>query len=111
MKFLMISKPREAIFTLPPALLRQLTEASLAAANKQKKEGKILEIYWIPGSTCGVAIGECKTGEEMVKNFGEMPINAFYSYEVYPLADFNESMKMLIERLKEAEKMMPAPPK
>jgi len=111
MKFLIIGKPREAVSTLPPALLRQLVEASTAATNKQKKEGKISEIYWIPGAATTVTLGECKTAEEMVKMYNEIPIAMYYGYEVYPLADFNESMKTIIETLKQAEKMMPAPPK
>jgi muconolactone delta-isomerase len=111
MKFLMIGKPRDVVYTLPPALGRQLTEASVVAANKQKKEGKFQELYWIPGAATCVTLGECKTAEEMVKNFNEIPWNAFYAYEIYPLADFNESMKIIIERFKEAEKMMPASPK
>jgi hypothetical protein len=110
MKFLIIGKLKDAISTLPQALRRQLTEASIAATNKQKKEGKFEEIYYLPGGGL-VIIGGCKTAEEMVRNFNEIPINAFYSYEIYPLADFDESMKIIIERLKEAEKMMPAPPR
>jgi muconolactone delta-isomerase len=111
MKFLVIGKPREALFTLPLALGRQLTEASLTAINKQKKEGKLLEIYWIPGATTGVSLYECKTAEEMVKNLNEIPISMFYGFESYPLADFNESMKIIIERTKEMEKMMLGAPK
>jgi len=111
MKFLVIGKPREALFMLPLALARQLTEASVIAMNKQKKEGKLLEIYWIPGAATTVSLYECKTAEEMVKNFNEVPITMFYSFESYQLADFNEAMKIVIERVKEMEKIMPAPPK
>jgi muconolactone delta-isomerase len=111
MKFLVISKPREALFTLPLTLSRQLTEASVTAINKQKKEGKLLEIYWIPGAATSVGLYECKTAEEMVKNFNEIPITAYYGFESYQLADFNESMKIIIERMKEMEKIRPAPPK
>jgi len=109
MKFLMIGKPTDAVYTVPPALARQLTEASAAVANKQKKEGKFQEIYWIPGSGTVVVLGEHKTAEEMMKDFNEIPWNAFYSYEIYPLADFFESIKVMLERFKEMEKMMPAP--
>jgi muconolactone delta-isomerase len=111
MKFLVIGKPREALFTCPLALTRQLTEASLPVMNKQKKEGKLLEIYWIPGAATTVSLYECKTAEEMVKNFNEIPITVFYGFESYQLADFNEAMKIIIERTKEMEKMMPGAPK
>jgi hypothetical protein len=111
MKFLVIGKPREALFMLPLALARQLTEASVPVINKQKKEGKLLEIYWVPGAATCVSLYECKTAEEMVKNFNEIPIAGLYGFESYQLADFTEAMKIIIERTKEMEKMMPAPPK
>ena len=47
----------------------------------------------------------------MVKDFNAVPISAYMGYEIYPLADYNESMKILIERLKQAEKMMPNAPR
>lgn len=119
MKFLVIGKPREVAFTVPIhdrlALSKQLTEASVTAMNKQKKEGKLLEIYWIPGAATIVSLYECKTAEEMVKNFMEIPITAYYSFESYQLADFNEAMKIAMETametMKQMEKVMPAPPK
>jgi len=111
MKFLVIGKPREALFTLPLALLRQLVETSVTAMNKQKKEGKLLEMCWIPGAATTVSLYECKTAEEMVKNFIEIPITLYYSSESYPLADFNEAMKIAMETAKQMEKIMPAPPK
>ena len=111
MKFLMIGKARDALFTLPPGLVRQLTEASTTATIKQKKEGKFQEIYWIPGGAATVTIGECKTAEEMVKNFNEIPIATYFNYEIFQLADFTESMKIITEKFKEAEKMMASTPK
>jgi muconolactone delta-isomerase len=109
MKFLIIGKQKDSARTLPPALARQLTEESVAAANQQKKEGLILEIYWIPGAYSTVTLGECKSAEEMVKIFSDQSIAAYYDYEIHPLADFNESMNILIERLKRSEKMMQVP--
>jgi hypothetical protein len=110
MKFLIIGKVKDVALTLPPALSRQLLEASLAVMNQHKKEGKILEFYFIPGAR-SVIIGESKTAEEMVRNFSEAPVTMYMDWEIYPLADFNEGMKTIIGRLKEAEKMMPGPPR
>jgi hypothetical protein len=107
MKFLTIAKIKDMALTLPPALGRQLTEASAAVVNKQKKEGKILEVYWIPGAGTMVTISEFKTAEEMVNSFNQAPVANYTSFENYPLADFNESMQIIIERLKELEKMIP----
>jgi len=36
---------------------------------------------------------------------------SIFKIEIYPLADFNESMKAYIEMTKAAEKMMPSPPR
>jgi muconolactone delta-isomerase len=111
MKFLFIGKTRDVGIALPPALIRQLLEATVAAMNQQKKEGKILEVYFIPGAASFVTLGEFKTAEEMVRNFNTMPFATYMVFEIHPLADFNESMKIIMEKLKEAEKMMPGAPK
>jgi len=111
MKFITIAKMRDVAFTLPPTLMRQITEASVAVVNKQKSEGKILECYWVPGAATMFTIGECKTAEEMVQNYNEAPAANYMIFETLPLADFNESMKIIIENFKQAEKMMPSVPK
>ncbi len=111
MKFLTIGKVKDIGLALPPALSRQLTEATVAAVNQQRKEGKLQEFYWIPGAATTVGISECNSAEELVKNFNAVPFSAFMSFETFPLADFNESMKIVIERLKEAEKMMASAPR
>jgi muconolactone delta-isomerase len=111
MKFLFIGETRDVGIALPPALIRQLLEATVAAMNQLKKEGKILEVYFIPGAASFVTLGEFKTAEEMVKNFNMMPFATYMNFEIHPLADFNESMKIIIEKLKQAEKMMAGAPK
>ena len=108
MKFLITGKMKDMALAVPIPLYRQLTEAGVAVINKQKKEGKVQEAYWIPGVGTTVIIGEANTAEELVKNFNEAPISAYMSFEIFPLADFNESMKIIIERLKAAEKLFPS---
>lgn len=107
MKFLVMGKVKDIFFTLPPGLARQLAETTVAVMNEQKKQGKILEYYDIQGGARSVAIVENTTGEDMAKVFGEIPLASYMDFEIYPLADFNKSMKIAIEGLKEAEKMMP----
>ena len=111
MKFLILGKMKDIGLALPPALGRQLMEASVAVVNKQKKEGKIEQVYWIPGAGTSVSIGECKTAEELMRNLNEAPTADYFGFEISPLADFNESMKILVEKMKEAEKMMVSSPK
>ena len=111
MKFLSIGSMKDIFFTLPPSVQRQLMEASLANMNQDKKAGKILEFYFIPGSGRSVVISEVKSVEELVRNISQTPVTAFMNMETYPLADFNESAKSILEGLKTAEKMFAAPPK
>ncbi|MGD0794531.1 MAG: hypothetical protein ABR958_02905 [Dehalococcoidales bacterium] len=110
MKFLSISKPKDTLTMLPPAVTRQLMEISVAAIKQQKKEGKILEYYYSPAA-CSVVILDYKNAEEWVKDQNSIPILAYYDSEIYPLADFDESMKSFLETIKAAEKMMPGMPK
>jgi len=109
MKFLTISSLKDTISTLPPAISRQLMEASVAWVNEQKKAGTILEIYTLPGWRRTVVICEHESAEHVVQTIVGMPLATFMDFEVYPLADFGESMKASIESAKRAEKLFPAP--
>jgi muconolactone delta-isomerase len=79
--------------------------------NQQKQAGKVLEIYYIPGWERSVAIGEAESAEDLVKILNEMPGSGLIDFKIYPLADFDESMKYVIEALKKAEQQFPAPPR
>jgi muconolactone delta-isomerase len=111
MKFLTIGNLKDTASTAPPAVMRQLLETSMATMNQQKKAGKLLEMYSVAGWNRVMVISEAKSAEEIVQNISESPITPFYNMEVYPLADLNEVAKIMLERLKAAEKMMPASPR
>ena len=111
MKFLVMGSIRDSAAILPPSVVRPLLEATNAAVNQQRKAGKLLETYWVPGWGRVVAISESKSAEEIVQNMNELPVSGFMNYEIYPLADYDESAKIMLERMKAMEKMMPAPPK
>jgi len=111
MKFLTISRSKDTMSTLPPSVLRQLMEATVAYMDEGRKKGAFLEYYFIPGWDRAVVISEAKSAEEIVQSISGLPIGSFLDIEVYPLADPNESMKIFIESLKAAEKMFPVPPK
>ena len=111
MKFLVISTFKDTILTVSPSVVRKAMEASLDGLNQHKKAGKILEMYLIPGWNRLVIIGETKSVEEIVQNISEPPGSGLYNIEVYPLADLDESRKILLESVKAAEKIMPGPPK
>ena len=111
MKFLTITNMKDTASTVPPSVMRPLMEATLDLMNREMKAGRILEAYFMAGSGRSMIITEAKSAEEIVQRISEVPIEAFMDFETYPLANFNESMKVHIENLKRAEKMFPVPPK
>jgi len=108
MKFLVIASVKDTASMLPPAIVRQLLEATAAWTNQQKKAGKILEVYAIPGGRT-IALCEHPSAEDLDQTLIGCPIGAFTNWEVYPLADFDESIKADIESAKRAEQLFPAP--
>lgn len=110
MKFLVMSRLKDTAVALPPSVMRQLLEVSMAAMEQEKKAGEILDFYYSPAG-CSVAILEKKNAEEWVKDQASIPILSYMDFEIYPLSDGFPAMKILIESLKAAEKMMPGPPK
>jgi len=111
MKFLLIGRIKDTALTLPPSVARQIMEASVPVMNQQKKAGKVVEFYWAPGVNCSVVIRECKSAEDVLRDMNEVPQAALLDFDIYPLADFNESVKIMLEGFKAREKMMPAPSK
>ena len=112
MKFLTIAcAKKETMSTLPPSVMSQLMKATDAYMDEGKKKGEFLEYYYIPGWNRSIVISESKNAEEIVQKISGVPISGFMDFEVYPLADPKESMKIFIESLKAAEKMFPSPPK
>jgi muconolactone delta-isomerase len=108
MKFLTISTLKDTWVALPPAIGRQLMEASVAWANQQKQAGVILEIYAIPDGRT-VVICEHPSAEDLAQTLAGVPMGGFMNFEVYPLADFDQAMKAYIEAAKAAEKLFPPP--
>jgi muconolactone delta-isomerase len=108
MKFIGIGKQKEVAATIPPAVLRQLLEVSIAAMKQQKKEGKLLEYYFVPGWFKTVLITEYQSPEEAYASISAAPITNYMDIEIYPLADGWKIGDAMLESLKQAEKMMPA---
>ena len=107
MKLLVIGKPKDAMTTLPPGLIRQLLETSLVALGEQKGAGRFLEGYYSP-TGYSIAILDYKDADEWAKEQASVPIVRYYDWEVYPLAQLEEGMKSLLESLKAAERVMSA---
>jgi muconolactone delta-isomerase len=111
MKFLTIAKMKDTASTVPPSVMRPLMEVTLDLMNQEMKAGRILEAYFMAGSSRSIVIAEAKSAEEIVQRISALPTGGFMDFETYPLANFNESMKANIEALKAVEKMFPGPRK
>ena len=106
MKFLTISKMTDSAALCPPATMRQILEATLAWVDAEKKAGKILDIYAIPGGRTAVICNH-PSAEDAAQTIASIPMGAFMNFEVYALADFGETMKAYVENLKRAEQPVP----
>ena len=83
-------------------------EASAAWVNQQKQAGVILEIYTVAGWARIAVICQHESAEHLFQTITGMPLAGFMNFEVYPLADFDQSMKVHLEAAKAAEQMFPA---
>ena len=110
MKLLCISKVKDSFLTMPPAVMRQILELSMAAMEQQKRQGKVLEYYYSPAGY-QIVILEYKDAEEWTKDQLSIPVLTYVDNEIYPLTDGFPALKGMIEVLKMAEKMMPGAPK
>jgi hypothetical protein len=110
MKFLSIWKLKDGI-SLPPAALRPLAEAQTAYTDMNLKQGKIDQVYFVPGWGKFIIVSENKTAEDWLKEAGGSPMFMLYDVELYPLADWKQSVTMMIETMKKAEVMMASAPK
>ena len=104
MKLLVITKPKDTLSTLPPAVTRQLPEATPVALKQQKMEGKVPEAYYSPAG-CSMAILDYKEAEDWIKDQASIPILSYYHHEIYPIADMEASVQSLIAALKAVESM------
>ena len=109
MKLLCITKVKDSFLTMPPAVMRQVLEASAAAIEQQKKQGKVLEYYYSPVGY-NIVILEYKDAEEWAKDQLSVPVLTYVDTQVYPLTDGATTLNGMIEVLKATEQMMPSSP-
>ena len=107
MKFLAILKLKDVALTLPPAALVPMIEAGLAAMQQQKKEGRLLELYYSPGSDRIIAMLNYVSADQWEKDWAALPMAPYYDREVHPLADYDQYARDVLETLKAAAKMAP----
>jgi len=106
-KFLLISSYKDTMTTLPPAVARQMSEGMLGWMQQQRQAGRVLDAYVIPAWKRAVLICDFESGDQITQILPGMPGFGFMDFEVYPLADFDGSVKYFVEALKKAEQLMP----
>ncbi len=100
MKFLTISRLKDSFFTLSPELQMQIVAGVTAFANKNRKSGKLKEIYNVPGLKVSVGIWEAESAEESTQLFLENPLFPFMDVETYTLSDWGVMAKAWREAVK-----------
>jgi hypothetical protein len=111
MKFLTINRMKDTMGLLPPATLAALFETSIAAIQQQKKEGRILDMYFSPGEGVLIGIHNQDNADKWADDLAKIPIMMYAEYKAYPLASFDEYVKKNLEAVKMAAKMTPPGPK
>jgi hypothetical protein len=111
MKFLTINKIKDSLALLPPAVSLQIFEMSLAAIKQQKKEGKILEMYYSPGENLIIGIHEYDDADQWAKDQIKIPVMMYADIKAYPLADFDKYIKNNLASVKVAARMASSAPK
>jgi len=97
MKFLIISRTKDAFLTLPQERQTELLTAALSWIEKYRKAGKCKEIYWIPGWNRSVVIWEAESGEDAARTTAENPMGPYTDMEAYALSDWDAYIKALME--------------
>ena len=96
MKFIKIGVHNESFWTSPPADMAQLLKAQAVWLEKQKKQGKLLEAYFMPGCLHNITIWEFESAEEIDQHFRDDPLSLAFVWEIHPATDLFEHFKKCI---------------
>ena len=110
MKHLCIMRMTESFRMFPSSVLRQLVLKTRDVINQMKKEGKVVDAYFMPGLHRYMMIFECESGEELNKCTNTIPTAGLFEFEIYPLADLDKSTDIVIENMDEGDELMPNSP-
>lgn len=110
MKILSIAKLKDAFLMMPPAVMSQIMEVSMAGMEQSRKRGNVLE-YYVSPSGINIVLLEYKTAEDWAKDQLTIPVLTYMDIESYILTDGWSSVKGFTEAIKAAAKMMPGAPR
>ena len=108
MKFAVTMSINDILFTNPISVVRHVWKDFTDAMNRQKEEGKVQEVYIVPGRECNfMAIYLARDADELWERFNELPSAGMFRMDTYNLADFNEGMKLILKNMEASEDFMP----
>ena len=107
MKFLVIMSPKDQFFASPFSVQRQIFTQFRDILNQMKNEGKIVDIYLLPGRFGHMFILESKDGDELWEQLNSVPGIGIMNVQVEPLADFNQGFDVVFKNMEKGDEMMP----
>lgn len=97
MKFLVISTFKDTFYAHSSDEIKQMVGGAVDFIKQMKEQKKILEIYTIPGWNRNVSIEEHDSSDELYEHLHAAPHAPYTNFEVYPLADFEKALKILLK--------------
>jgi muconolactone delta-isomerase len=88
----------------PDREVLSLLDKDLQYCKNLMKEGKLLASYVLDGRPEGYEVFEVESNEEMHKIIMNAPFGPFLEFEVWPIVDFEFSLKTLREVLEKRKK-------
>jgi len=104
MKFLVISRNKDAYYMLPPERRMEIMQEVVAFIDKYRKAGKCKEIYETADLKGGVSIWEVASSEESARLMLENPMLAFQDIDIQPLVEYDVAMKAATAYVKKLAK-------
>ena len=97
MKYLVISKIKDAFYMLPAEKQAELRAANDSFGDRYKKSGKVLGSYFLADLKGAVTIWDLASEEEMARVSLEVPVIAFLDNKFIPLIEHDVAENLLKE--------------
>ena len=92
MKFMVITRIKDAFYALPPEKRKELGDAGAQFVEKWTKEGKLKEMYYLGDMKGTMAIVDLKSAEDLARST-ESPLFPFVDREITPLVEMDVARK------------------
>jgi len=93
MKYVVLSRRKDAFLMLPPEKRVQIWEGMVAFIEKYRKAGKCKGMYMDGDMKGGVSIWEVESDEESTKFIIENPLAPFSDIDIRPVIDWDIGVK------------------